>query len=52
VVVRLVIFGGHSLNFVRNSGYVEIIMKQLVANVIGSIYYSSEEFRLESFNYF
>jgi hypothetical protein len=49
VVVRLdVIFGGHSLNFVRNTGYVEVIMEQLVADVPGCIYYSSEEFRLET----
>jgi hypothetical protein len=53
VVVRLgVIFGGHSLDFVRNTGYVEIIVKQVVADVPGCIYYSSEEFRLESLNYF
>jgi hypothetical protein len=42
VVARLdVIFGSHSLNFVRNTGYVEIIMKHLVANVPGCIYYSA-----------
>jgi hypothetical protein len=53
VVVRLVvIFGGRSLDFVRNIGYVEIIMEQVVADVPGCIYYSSEEFRLESLNYF
>jgi hypothetical protein len=53
VVVRLVvIFGGQSMNFVRNTGYVEIIMKHLVADVPGCIYYSSEEFRLESLNSF
>jgi hypothetical protein len=53
VVVRLVvIFGGHSPNFVRNTGYVETIMKQLVVDVPGCIYYSSEEFRLETLKYF
>jgi hypothetical protein len=53
MVVRLcVIFGCHSLDFVRNTGYVEIIVKQVVADVPGCIYYSSEEFRLESLNYF
>jgi hypothetical protein len=53
VVARLgVIFGGHSLDFFRNTGYVEIIMEQVVAGVPGCIYYSSEKFRLESLNYF
>jgi hypothetical protein len=53
VVVRLgVIFGSHSLYFVRNTRYVEIIREQVVADVPGCIYYSSEEFRLESLNYF
>ena len=53
VVVRLhVIFGDRSLNFFRNAGHVEIIMEQLVADVPGCIDYSSEEFRLESLNYF
>jgi hypothetical protein len=53
VVVRLVvILGGHSPNFFRNAGYVEIIMEQLVADVTGCIYYSSEKFRLESLNRF
>ena len=36
VVVRLVVvFGGYSLNFVRNTGYREISMKQLVVDVPG-----------------
>jgi len=53
VVVRLVvIFGGHSPNFFRNTGHVEIIMEQLVADVPGCIYYSSEKFQLESLNCF
>jgi len=53
VVVRLVvIFGGRLLNFVRNTGYAEIIMQQLVAEVPGSIYYASEGFRLEALNCF
>jgi hypothetical protein len=52
MVVRLVIFGGHSLYFVRNTGHVEITMEQVIADVPGCIYYSSEEFRLESLNYF
>jgi hypothetical protein len=42
--VRLVvIFGGRSPNFVRNTGYVKIIMERLVADVPECIYYSSEE---------
>ena len=53
MVVRLVVvFGGYSLNFVRNTGYVEISMEQLVVDVSGCIYYVSEEFRLESLDYF
>jgi hypothetical protein len=53
VVVRfVVIFGGRSPNFVRNTGYVEIIMERLVADVPGCIYCSSEEFRLELLKYF
>jgi len=53
VVVRLVVvFGGYSLNFVRNTGYVKINMEQLVVDVPGRIYYVSEEFRLESLDYF
>jgi hypothetical protein len=53
VVVRLVVvFGDHPLNFVRNTGYVEIIMEQLVTDVPGCIHYASEEFRLESLNCF
>jgi len=53
VVVRLfVVFGGYSLNFVRNNGYVEIGMKQLVVNIPGCIYYVSEEFRLKSLDCF
>jgi len=49
VAVRLhVIFGGRSLNFFRNTGYVEIIMEQLVADVPGCIDYSSEELRFRS----
>ena len=47
VVVRLVvILGGHSPDFFRNTGYVEIIMEQYVADVPGCIYCSSEKFRL------
>jgi len=53
VVVRLVVvFGGYSLNFVRNTGYVEISMEQLVVDVPGRIYCVSEELRLESSDYF
>jgi hypothetical protein len=53
VVVHLdVIFGGHSLDFARNTVYVEIIMELVVADVPGCIYYSSEEFRLKLLNYF
>ena len=53
MVVRLVVVcGGYSLNFVRNTGYVEISMEQLVVNVPGCIYYVSEEFRLKSLDYF
>jgi hypothetical protein len=53
VVVRpVVVFGGHPLNFVRNTGYVEIIMEQFVADVPECIDYACEEFRLESFNCF
>jgi len=38
VVVRLVVvFGGYSLNFIRNTGYVEISMEQLVVDVPGCI---------------
>jgi hypothetical protein len=35
VVCLAVVFGGHSLNFVCNTGYVEIIMEQVVADVPG-----------------
>jgi hypothetical protein len=53
VVVRLVIiFGGHSLNSVRNTGYVKIIVEQSAADVPRCVYYSSEKFRLESLNHF
>jgi hypothetical protein len=53
VVVRfVVVFGGHALNFVCNTGYVEIIMEQFVADVPECIDYASEEIRLESLNYF
>ena len=53
MVVRLVvIFDGQSPDFFRNTGYVEMIMEQLVADVPGCIYYSSEKFRLESLNRF
>ena len=49
MVVRLVIIcGGHSLNFVRNTGYVEIIVEQSAADVPGCVYCSSEKFQLES----
>ena len=45
MVVRLVVvFGGYSLNFVSNTGYVEISMEQLVVDIPGCIYYVSEEF--------
>ena len=45
MVVRLVIiFGGHSLNFVRNAGYVKIIVEQSVAGVPRCVYYSFEKF--------
>jgi len=52
VVLLVVVFGGYSLNFVRNTGYVEISMEQLVVDVPACIYYVSEEFRLESLDYF
>jgi len=52
VVVCLVVFGGHSLNFVCVTGYVRIIMEQVVADIPGCIVNASEEFRLESLNYF
>ena len=53
MVVRLVIiFGGHSLNFVRNAWYMKIIVERSAADVLGCVYYSSEEFRLESLNQF
>jgi hypothetical protein len=52
VVCLVVVFGGHALNFVCNTGYVEIIMEQFVADVPECIDYASEEFRLESLNYF
>jgi len=53
VVVRLVVlFGGYSLNFVRNIGYVEISMEQLIVNVPGCVYCVSEEFRLISLDYY
>jgi hypothetical protein len=52
VVCLAVVFDGHSLNFVCDTGYVEIIREQSVADVPGCIYYASEEFRLESLNYF
>ena len=52
MVVRLVVFGGYSLTFVRNTGYVEVSMEQLVVDVPGRIYCVSEEFRLESLDYF
>jgi hypothetical protein len=53
VVVRLVvILGGHSLNFVRNAGYMKVIVEQSAADVPRCVYYSSEKFRLESLNQF
>ena len=53
MVVRLVVvFGGYSLNFVRNTGYVEISMEQLIVDVPGCVYYVSEKFRLELFSCF
>jgi len=53
VIVRLVVvFGGCSLNFIRSTWYVEIIMEQMVVDVPGRIYCVSEEFRFESSGYF
>ena len=53
MVVRLVVvFGGYSLNFVRNTGCVEIGMEQLVGDVPVCIYCVSEEFRLQLLDYF
>ena len=53
MAVRLVVvFGGYSLNFVRNTGYVEVSMEQLVVDIPGCIYYVSETFRFESLDYF
>ena len=52
VVCLVVVFGGYSLNFVRNTGYVEVSMDQLVVDIPGCIYYVSEEFQLESLGYF
>jgi hypothetical protein len=46
----VVVFGGHSLNFVCDTEYVEIIMEQVVADVPECIDCASEEFRLESLN--
>ena len=48
----VVICGGHSLNFVRNTGCMEIIVELSAADVPGCVYCSSEEFRLESLNQF
>jgi hypothetical protein len=52
VVCLVVVFGGHSQNFVCNTGYVEIIVEQFVADAPGCIYYASEKSGLESLNYF
>ena len=53
VAVRLVVISdGHSPNFVRNIGYMKIIMEQFVTDAPRCIYYSSETFRLESLNRF
>jgi hypothetical protein len=35
VVCLAVVFGGHSLNFVCDTGYVEIIVEQFFADVPG-----------------
>ena len=49
VVVRLVIIcGGHSLNFVRNAGYMKVVVERSAADVPRCVYCSSEKFRLES----
>ena len=50
--VVVVLFGGYSLNFVRDTGNVKISMEQLIVNVPGSVYCVSEEFRLKSLDYF
>ena len=45
MVVRLgVVFGDLSLNFVRNTRYVEIFVSRLVADVPRCVYYGSKKF--------
>ena len=53
MVVRLgVVFGDLSLNFVRNTRYVEIVVNRLVADVPRCVCYVSKKFRLKSLNCF
>jgi len=44
VVVCLLVFGGHPPNFVCDTGYVEIIMEQVIADIPGCIDCASEDF--------
>jgi hypothetical protein len=45
VVGLIIICGGHSLNFVCNTGYMKIIVEHSAADVPRCIYYSSEKIR-------
>ena len=46
------LFGDLSLNFVRHTRYVEIVVNRLVADVPRCICYGSKKFRLKSLNCF
>ena len=52
VVCLVVVFGGHPPNFVCDTEYVKIIMEQVIADIPGCIDCASEDFWLETLNYF
>ena len=52
VVCLGIVFGDLSLNFVRNTRYVEIVVNRLVADVPRRVYCGSKKFRLKSLNCF
>ena len=44
VVCLLVVFGGHPPNIVCDTGYVKIVMEQVIADIPGCIDCASEDF--------
>ena len=50
VVCLGIVFGDLSLNFFRNTRYVEVVVNHLVADVPRCVYYGSKKFRLKSLN--